>query len=307
MSETATRTIVEGDAEWCPGLDELGPHQPPSLLHLQGSPIDPTAPMVAIVGTRRPTMAGIEAARSIATGLAEGGFVVVSGFARGIDTVAHRAALEAGGRTIAVLGCGIDVDYPQQNRRLRAELRDHGTFVSEYALGTQPQPWHFPLRNRIVVGFCSGVVVVEGGLQSGALVTARLALDANRSVYAVPGSLRNPMAVGPNHLIKSGAASLVTTFADICEDLAPRLVWPGEPSAKQASCTPREREVLDALDDVPIASDRIARSLELPSGELSLVLAKLEVRGWAFKSRGGYAISTTGARIRAAGCGGTEP
>jgi DNA processing protein len=256
--------------------------------------------MVAVVGTRRPTMAGIEAARSIATGLAEGGFVVVSGFARGIDTVAHRAALDAGGRTVAVLGCGIDVDYPRQNARLREDLRCNGTFVSEYPLGTQPASWHFPLRNRIVAGLCSGVVVVEGGMQSGALVTARLALDANRAVYAVPGSLRNPMAVGPNHLIKSGTASLVTTFADICDDLAPRLVWPGEAPAKQSTCTEREREVLSALDDVPAAPDRIARSLELPAGELALTLAKLEVRGLVFKSRGGYAISSTGARVRAA-------
>ncbi|MEA2497976.1 MAG: processing protein, partial [Actinomycetota bacterium] len=290
MSEPIRR-IVPADAEWCSGLNELGPHQPPEALYLQGLPLEPEAPMVAIVGTRHPTMAGIEAATAIAHGLAEGGFVVVSGFARGIDAAAHKAALLAGGRTIAVLGCGIDVDYPRQNKRLRAELLRSGTFVSEYPEGTQPAPWHFPLRNRIVAGLCRGVVVVEGGLQSGALVTARLALDADRSVYAVPGSLRNGVASGPNHLIKTGRAALVTTFADICDDLAPRFVWPGEAPVQKADCTEGERKVLEVLDDAPAAPDRIARALEMPPGELALALAKLEVRGWALKTRGGYAIS----------------
>jgi DNA processing protein len=243
-------------------------------------------------------MAGVEAATAIATGLAEGGFVVVSGFARGIDTAAHRAALQAGGKTIAVLGCGIDIDYPTQNRRLRDELVAGGTFVSEYPEGSEPAPWHFPLRNRIIVGLCCGVVVVEGALQSGALVTARIALDADRNVYAVPGSLRNRMAAGPNHLIKSGRAALVTEFSDICEDLAPRFVWPGDKPAARADCSPKEAAVLGALDDVPAVSDRLARALEMPHGEVTLALSKLEVRGWAVKQRGAYAITGAGARVR---------
>jgi DNA processing protein len=288
------------DPEWCPGLDELGPHVPPSELHVMGMPLDPSASMVAIVGTRRPTLAGVEAAEAIAAGLAEGGFVVVSGFARGIDTAAHRASLRAGGTTIAVLGCGLDVDYPRQNAQLRKEVARSGTLISEYPAGTQPAPWHFPLRNRIVAGLCTGVVVVEGGIQSGALVTARLALDADRAVYAVPGSLRNQMAAGPNHLIKTGCASLVTTFKDICDDLAPRLVWPGESSARQSDRTPQEESVLAVLDDAPAAPDRISRALEMPPGELAVTLSKLEVRGWAVKTRGGYAISSAGARVRGA-------
>ena len=300
MNDDAIRRIDPSGDEWCPGLNELGPHQPPEALYLQGQRLDPDAPMVAIVGTRHPTMAGIEAAGAIAKGLAEGGFVVVSGFARGIDTAAHRAALQAGGRTIAVLGCGIDVDYPRQNRKLRTDLRANGTFVSEYEEGTEPAPWHFPLRNRIVAGMCRGIVVVEGGMQSGALVTARLALDADRSVYAVPGSLRNAMSAAPNHLIKTGRAALVTTFADICDDLAPRFVWPGESPAQKAECTENERKVLNVLDDAPAAPDRIARAIELAPGELALALAKLEVRGWALKTRGGYAISSGGARVRGA-------
>jgi DNA processing protein len=293
------RQVGPEDPEWSPGLNELGPHVPPSELFLKGASIDPETPMVAVVGTRHPTLAGVEAAEAIAAGLAQGGFVVVSGFARGIDTAAHRAALKAGGKTIAVLGCGIDVDYPSQNRRLRAELIESGTFISEYPVGTQPAPWHFPLRNRIVAGLCEGIVVVEGGMQSGALVTARLALDANRSVYAVPGSLRNRMAMGPNHLIKTGQATLVTTFADICEDLAPKLVWPGDAPVQQTDRTTQEQQVLAVLDDVPAAPDRIGRALDLKQGELAVALAKLEVRGWAIKSRGGYAISSGGARVRA--------
>jgi DNA processing protein len=232
--------------------------------------------------------------------LAEGGFVVVSGFARGIDTAAHKAALDAGGTTIAVLGCGIDVDYPRQNARLRECVVERGTFLSEYAMGVQPAPWHFPLRNRIVVGLCSAVVVVEGGLQSGALVTARIALDANRSVFAVPGSLRNSMATGPNELIKSGRAALVTTYKDICDDLAPSLVWSPAADGRRESCTGSELQVLTILDDSPAGADKLARALGIPLGELAIALSKLEVRGWAIKSRAGYSISSSGARVRAA-------
>ena len=213
------RTITRSAREWPPILNELGPHEPPRRLYAEGLPLDPDAAAVAVVGTRRPTASGVEVATRIARGLAQGGITVVSGLAIGIDATAHRAAMEAGGRTVAVLGTGLDVDYPARNIRLRQKILTMGTLLTEYADGTQPQRWHFPMRNRIIAGLSLGVVVVEGAQTSGALVTARLALDANRSVYAIPGSVRNPMAAGPNSLIKSSQAQLVTSFEDVVEDL----------------------------------------------------------------------------------------
>lgn len=187
-----TRTLRPGDVEWPQSLEELGPHPTPALLFADGVALEARRPAVAVVGTRRPTGAGLEAAHGIAGALAEAGWVVVSGLAVGIDAMAHRAALEAGGRTVAVLGAGLDVDYPAANARLKHELRDSGTLLSEYPAGVHPARPHFPLRNRIIAGLTLGVVVVEGSLRSGALVTARLALDANRSVDGFPKRVEGP-------------------------------------------------------------------------------------------------------------------
>jgi DNA processing protein len=291
------RVINIRDSEWPVLLDELG--KPPESLFVEGLPIEPNAPKVAIVGTRRPTVAGIEVAHNIATGLAQGGFTVVSGLAVGIDAAAHRAALDAGGRTIAVLGCGLDVRYPKPNVGLKQDIADRGTLITEYPEGTQPTKFTFPERNRIVAGLCLGVVVVEGGIKSGALVTARLGLEANRNVYAVPGSLRNPMAVGPNHLIKTSQAALVTTFKDICDDLAPSLVWSSSNGGAPA-IDEEELSLLRLLDDVPIGAERLVTGLDLPPGRVAMALSRLEVRGWALRSPGGYALTSSGARVRGA-------
>ena len=238
-------TLSPGDSGWVPGLDDLLDR--PDPLYVCGKPLDPSATYIAIVGTRRPTLAGLEAATRLAHGLAEGGFVVVSGLAVGIDAAAHKAALDAGGTTVAVIGCGLDVNYPQRNRALRKRIEEHGTVVSEYEEGQQPMPFNFIHRNRIVAALADATIVVEGALGSGALITARRAHDLNRSVFAVPGSLRNPMAAGPNHLIKTAQASLVTSFKDVCDELAPRLVW--EAQAKGAMpLSDDEAAVLAALD-----------------------------------------------------------
>jgi DNA processing protein len=296
-----TRTLRPGDAEWPPSLMELGPHPPPSLLFADGVALEPRRPAVAVVGTRRPTGAGLEAAHSIAGALAEAGWVVVSGLAVGIDAIAHRAALEAGGRTVAVLGAGLDVDYPTANAQLKDDLRASGTLLSEYPAGVQPAPHHFPLRNRIIAGLTLGVVVVEGSLRSGALVTARLALDANRSVYAVPGSIRNPMGEGPNELIRTGRAALVTTVAHVFEDLAPALAWQAPVGAgpEVTACTDTERAVLRSLDDTPLAPDHLAGALGLTPGRLAVLLSLMEVRGWVARASGGYALTSAGARASA--------
>lgn len=291
------RVIARSDSEWPVLLDEVA--SPPDVLYAAGLPLDLDRPMIAIVGTRKPTIAGIEIAERLARGLTEGGFTVVSGLAVGIDAVAHRAALQAGGTTVAVLGCGLDVRYPRPNLALRADIEQAGTVVTEYPQGTAPTAFTFPQRNRIIAGLAIGTVVVEGGLRSGALVTARHALDANRSCYAVPGSLRNPMAAGPNHLIKMSRAALITTFKDICDDLAPSLVWSAKRGSDKVMLSEHEIALLHALDDTPAAPDRLIKGLSLPPGKVAMTLSRLEVRGWALRSPRGYALTSTGARVRA--------
>ncbi|MGH2731147.1 MAG: DNA-processing protein DprA [Actinomycetota bacterium] len=295
------RTIRPRDPEWPERLSELAPHEPVKLLFARGRTIDPDAPAVAVVGTRRPSAAGIEAATSIARALGEAGVVVVSGLAVGIDAAAHRAALDAGATTIAVLGCGLDVAYPQRNRALKGAISERGTLVTEYPNGTHPTKAYFPQRNRIIAGLSLGVVVIEGAITSGALVTARLALEANRNVYALPGSIRNPMSQGPNELIRTGRAALVTKPEHIFEDLAPTLVW--EPRAE--SKAPRrveldelEQSLLAHLDDAPVAPDRLASALDVPPGRMAVALSKMEVRGLVARRPGGYEITGAGARAR---------
>lgn len=295
-----TRTIGPGSAEWPIRLQELGPHRPPERLHAEGLAV-PCGPAIAVVGTRRPTGAGMEAAYRMAYGLAEAGWVVISGLAVGIDAAAHRAALDARGRTVAVLGCGLDVRYPVANARLRARVAESGTVLSEYPPGTPPAKSHFPWRNRIIAGLSLGVVVVEGNIRSGALVTARLALDMNRAVYAVPGSCRNPMAEGPNELIRRSEAALVTEVDHIFEDLAPSLAWTGgsglDTSAEpKLSCGPSQLRVLTALDDVPLPAEHLLDHAGMRAAEIAMVLSQLEVRGLVSRSAGGYALTAGGRR-----------
>lgn len=298
---SARRCIRPGDDEWPESLAELGPHRPPEELFLEGRRLQTGSRTIAVVGTRRPTAAGIEAAEQITKGLVEAGFTIVSGMAIGIDSVAHRTTLAAGGYTIAVLGTGLDVAYPQRNTSLKKQIVSAGTLVTEYSEGTRPAPYHFPARNRIVVGLARGVIVVEGGIKSGALITGRIAIDANRHVWAVPGSVRNAMAIGPNELIRTGQAALVTSFKHVCDDVAPGLVWeegPGGRPLSVESLTDDEKSILMCLDDVPVSPDRISRIADLPPGRVAISLSRLEVRGFVLRRGGGYEISGGGGRIR---------
>jgi DNA processing protein len=293
------RLIRRNDSGWPVHLNELGPHRPPTSLFAEGRPLSSSAPAVAIVGTRRPTAAGMEMAGSLAASLAEAGVVVVSGMAVGIDAAAHQSTLNAGGHTIAVLGCGLDVPYPRRNVALKDRVAQQGTLLSEYADGTPPERYNFPMRNRIIVGLSLGVVVVEGAITSGALVTARLALDANRNVYAVPGSTRNPMAAGPNELIRTSQALLVTSVDHIFEDLAPNLltcISNTRVDHESAGLSDEEHLVLSALDDVPTVTDALAAATGLAQGRVAVVLSALEVRALALRHRGGYCLSDAGAR-----------
>lgn len=296
------RSLTPADPEWPDTLGEIGPHGPPGRLYVAGGPLPDGAHAVAVVGARRATVTGLEIAGELAGGLAEAGFTIVSGLARGIDAAAHRAALQAGGRTVAVLGCGMNVDYPRAHRDLKRRIAEQGAVVTEYAEGTEPAPYRFPERNRIIVGLSSAVVLVEGGDKSGALITARIGLDAGRHVFAVPGSVRNAMAAAPNELIRRSEAALVTDVGHICEELAPGLAWKRPVELGLGSAPPElddpQRALLAVLDDVPAAPSALARASDLPHGRLALALSQLEVRGLATRRPGGYAITRTGATCR---------
>ena len=295
------RIMAPGSNEWRHGLDELGPHTPPKRLFLAGRDIDPEARTVAVVGTRRPTAAGIEAAQMIARGLAQAGFVVVSGLAIGVDAAAHRATLEAKGHTIAVIGSGMDLNYPKSNLALRRRIDAEGTIVTEYPEGVPPLQHHFPLRNRIIVGLSEAVVVVEGSIRSGALISGRIALDANRHVFAVPGSIRNPYAAGPNELIRCQEATPIMDVQHIFDELAPELVWGDDAQPLgPVALDDNQARVLSVLDDSSVTADFIVSQTQMAQGLVLLALSKLEIRGLARRWNGAYELTTSGARIRAA-------
>lgn len=296
------RVITPSDAEWPSQLNELGPARPVERLHARGLPLAADRRTVAVVGSRRPTAAGVAAAEKLTRGLVEAGFSIVSGLAIGIDAVAHRTALDTGGYTVAVLGCGLDVDYPVANATLRRRIESAGTILTEYESGTPPASFNFPERNRVIAGLSRGVLFVEGAQRSGGRITALAALDANRSVFAVPGSFRNPLAVGPNELIRTSQAALVTEVKHICDDLEPDLVWDGPvelgPIRPQITLDAGESQVLSFLDDAPVSVDAICAALGMKPGEVAVALSRLEVRGLTARRRGGYEISGAGSRLR---------
>lgn len=295
------REIHRGSPEWPDLLRDFVTEQPVRRLFVEGAELPRSVRSVAVVGSRRPTSAGIAAAETITRGLAEAGFSIVSGLAVGIDATAHRTALDCGGHTTAVLGCGHDADYPRLNSSLRKRIGLSGTIVSEYDLGVQPHKSHFPERNRIIAGLSTAVVFVEGGLTSGGLITARHAFDAGRDVFAVPGSFRNPLAAGPNELIRTAQAKLVTDVVHVLQDLAPGLVWGDDadaPPAGDPAVNEAERRVLLFLDEAPTAPDRLCMDLDLSWGEAALSLAALEARGYVDKRAAGYVLTTAGCRAR---------
>lgn len=259
------------------------------LLLVRGEPGVLLGRAVAIVGARAPTVYGLDVARRLAAALASAGVVVVSGLARGIDAAAHRAALAAGGLTVAFSACGPETTYPAEHAMLAAEIAASGAVVTEMPLGTPPLPQYFPLRNRLISGLSEIVVVVEGRLRSGSLVTARCALEQGREVMAVPGPIGAPTSQGPNRLLRDGAAPL-TAVEDVFRALrlpAP----PGEaaPATKGADppAGPDERAVLEALARHPATPDELAARLALAPGRLALALTELELRGRVATDRDG--------------------
>jgi DNA processing protein len=233
---------------------------------------------VAVVGTRRASAYGREAARRLAGDLAANGVTVVSGLAWGIDSHAHRAALEAGGRTIAVLGHGLDQVYPPQNRKLAAEIVERGALVTEYGLGTRPEASNFPARNRIISGMSLGTLVVEAGTSSGALITADFAAEQGRDVFAVPGNIFARGATGTNRLIQQGA-KLVLSVEDVLEELNLTMVSAFREAQEVVPANETESLLLEHLSEEPIHVDELGREVGLPISTVSSTLALMELKG----------------------------
>jgi DNA processing protein len=263
-------------------------HDPPPGLFVRGGGevAGLSRPAVAIVGARACSPYGATVARSLGRELAGAGLVVVSGLARGIDGEAHRGALEAGGLTVAVLGCGIDRDYPASHRELARRIAERGLIVSEYAPGVEPAPWRFPARNRIVAGLTAATVVVEARERSGALITADLALEEGREVLAVPGEITSALSAGTNALLRLGATPLTST-ADVLEHFGLDEVAGG--SAVEVGDT--AATLLERLRDAPQGADELARAMGLAAEAVAVALSELELAGLAFAADGVYRVS----------------
>jgi len=287
---TSGHDLITWDSERYPALLRDIP-SPPAALFTDGDAETLWQPQLAVVGSRNPTAGGVENAKDFSCALVQHGLTVTSGLASGIDASAHAAAVAAGGRTVAVAGTGLDHVYPAQNRSLAEEIRSNGVLVSELPLGTKPLRSHFPSRNRIISGLSLGVLVIEAGLNSGSLITARLAAEQGREVFALPGSIHNPMSKGCHRLIKEGA-KLVETVAEILQDLAPlagqlaaslRQLQPAilENSEHQPNLgdDPDYQALWDCLGHDPLTADTIIQNSGLTPKAVSAMLQMLELRG----------------------------
>jgi len=273
------KALVCEDPGYPPRLAEI--YDYPPVLYVRGNPLpSQDEPCLAVVGTRRPTIYGRQVTEDIVTDLARSNIIIVSGLARGIDSIAHRATLEAGGKTIAVFASGLDIVYPAENARLAQAIMEHGALVSEHPLGVRPRAENFPLRNRIMSGLSLGVLVIEAGQRSGALITAFQALEQSRDVFAVPGSILSPASKGTNRLIQEGA-KLVCSYIDILQELNLTIVAQ-QPMIKQfLPDNEAESAVLKQLTSEPSHIDDICRRSNLTMPEVSSTLAILELKGVA--------------------------
>lgn len=281
ISKAGIQTLTLTDERYPSLLRQLP--DPPPLLFYNGSVPD-LERAVAIVGSRKATSYGLKVARELGKALTEHGFVVVSGMALGIDTAAHQGALAGCGPTVAVLGSGLNHIYPTQNLQLSRQIANNGCVITELPIDAKPEPHHFPKRNRIISGMSLGTVVVEATKKSGSLITARLAAEQNREVFAVPGSIQAGNARGPHELIRQGA-KLVETVDDIIEEIAPQLVTRKEvaetndDSQTPSGLTEEEATTFALLGPYPIHIDTLARRLKVPIGRLNGTLSLLELKG----------------------------
>lgn len=259
-------------------------YDPPPVLFVRGK-LKPLDHKVALVGARKATAYGSTAAERLSTELAQCGVAIVSGMARGIDTAAHRGALKANGDTVAVLGCGVDIVYPRENKRLMDEIIDTGAVISEFPLGSPPIAWHFPSRNRIISGLSKVVVVVEAAEKSGALITVDMALDQGKEVMAVPGSIYSNMSKGCLKLLKQGA-KMVTETVDILEELGLNSLFSSNEHTGTIKLNDVERRICQLLKQDPLHLDHLIQVLKLPSQQVLVALMYLELKGIVKKMPG---------------------
>jgi len=277
-------------------------YDPPPLLYIKGS-LEAADIPVAVVGSRNASPYGRYVTERLCRELAQRGVTIVSGLARGIDTCAHRGALSARGRTIAVMGCGIDVIYPPENRKLHGEVASSGAVVTEYPFGTEPDRPHFPARNRIISGLSLGVLIVEAGEKSGSLITAQCALEQNREVFAVPGGIDLPGSRGTNRLLRQGA-KLVEGVEDILEEILPQLERPPAPTPGETKApagrrvgtekhetgreplTEDESRLLGCISDMPQDADTLINRTGLAAAEALALLLSLELKGYILQLPG---------------------
>ena len=276
MERFGVRAFTFHDEEYPARLKET--YDYPPVLYVRGSIVSKDEWCLAIVGTRGPSVYGRQVTEEIVGDLARSNVTIVSGLARGIDTVAHRTALDVGGRTVAIFACGLDTIYPSENASLAKRIMENGALVSEYPLGLRPRADNFPRRNRIMSGLSLGTLVIEAGEKSGALITAQMALEQNREVFAVPGSILSPTSLGTNKLIQEGA-KLVVDYTDILEEL--NLMTVSHQIEMKELIPPTETEaiLLAQVSAEPTHIDEICRSSGLPVSTVSSTLAMMELKG----------------------------
>jgi DNA processing protein len=297
--ETGATLVALTDANYPPLLRAI--YDPPSLLYVRGR-LRPESRAIAIVGSRKATTYGRMITERFSRLLTEEGFIIVSGMARGIDGFAHRGALQGGGETLAVLGCGVDVVYPPEHKGLMAQIEERGGILSEYSLGTEPGAEHFPQRNRIISGLALGTLVVEATGESGSLITARFALEQGREVFAIPGNVGMKTSEGTNLLIKSGA-KLVQGVEDILEELAPEFrrvgtqakessLLPDRGKAMRAGLGADEVALYDLVGSEPMHIDELCMKSRFPSQKVSSLLLALEFKGAVRQMAGHFYMRT---------------
>jgi DNA processing protein len=270
---------------------------PPPVLYVQGNPALLSLPQLALVGSRNPSPSGCQLAYDFACQLASQGLLITSGLALGIDSASHQGALAAPGKTIAVLGTGLDRIYPARHRTLAQTIAEQGALVSEFPLGTAPQASHFPRRNRIISGLSLGILVIEASVKSGSLITARYALEQGREVFAIPGNIANPLSRGCHALIKQGA-TLVETIADIQAELPSGLIqqhWQASYQQLQCQLTHQtlsadEQLLLSKVDFTPCSIDQLIERSGLAVAKLAASVVKLEMAGLIDKNPEGYCL-----------------
>lgn len=276
IQDQGITVLTWGDQDYPARLNEIP--QPPPVLYVRGTLAEDDTWAVAVVGTRRITAYGKQVAVEIASNLARSGVTIVSGLARGVDAAAHHAALETGGRTLAVLGCGVDRIYPPEHRRLADQIVQQGALISDYAPGTPPDAANFPPRNRIISGLARAVIVVEAGKSSGALITAAFAAEQGREVFAVPGSIYAPQSIGANLLLQQGARPYLNC-QDVVDVLNLRLMPQQRLARAVLPSDAIEAKLFTLLGNEPLHVDEIGQRSDLPIEKVSAALVMMELKG----------------------------